>query len=67
MTFPLLDAFEAEWKLRPPVHWLVAGFVGYKPPQPKVYMNADAARQWMRLTGGKIPGVQPFGISGRSG
>jgi hypothetical protein len=31
MTFPLFEAFQAEWRLRPPVHWLTAAFMGYKP------------------------------------
>ena len=31
MTFPLFEAFQAEWRLRPPVHWLAAAFMGYKP------------------------------------
>jgi hypothetical protein len=66
MTFPLLDAFQEEWKLRPPVAWLVAGFVGYKPPAPKVYMDAKAMREFMRLTGGKIPGVAQLGMGGRA-
>jgi hypothetical protein len=33
MTFPLFEAFQAEWRLRPPVHWLAAAFMGYKPPK----------------------------------
>jgi len=32
MTFPLFEAFQAEWRLRPPVHWLAAAFTGYKSP-----------------------------------
>ena len=31
MTFPLFEAFQAEWRLRPPVHWLAAAFMGYQP------------------------------------
>jgi hypothetical protein len=64
MTFPLLEAFHAEWKRSPPVHWLVAGYLGYKPPEPKQYMDANAAREWKRLTGGKIPGVVQMGMGG---
>ena len=33
MTFPLFEAFQAEWRLRPPVHWLAASFMGYQPPK----------------------------------
>ena len=33
MTFPLFEAFQAEWRLRPPVHWLAAAFMGYKAPK----------------------------------
>jgi len=33
MTFPLFEAFQAEWRLRPPVHWLAAAFMGYRPPK----------------------------------
>jgi hypothetical protein len=35
----------------------VAGFVGYEPPAEKQYMDADAAQDWFRKTGGKIDGV----------
>jgi hypothetical protein len=47
MTFPLFEAFQAEWRLRPPVHWLAAAFMGYKPPKaadgPKAPGQAKAA------------------------
>lgn len=26
-----VDALEREWQLRPPVHWLVAAYLDYKP------------------------------------
>ena len=57
MTFDRLDALEKQWKLRPPVHWLIAHFLGYEPPAEKQYMDADAAKEFMKRTGGKIGGV----------
>ncbi len=32
LTWPRWRALARRLKLHPPVHWLVAGFVGYKPP-----------------------------------
>lgn len=32
MTTPRFLALQKEWKRHPPVAWLVAAFVGYKPP-----------------------------------
>jgi hypothetical protein len=61
MTFPLFAALQAEWKLRPPAHWLLAGFVGYRPETKPQYMTAEAARAMMHATGGKIPGIGPMG------
>ena len=46
MTFPLFEAFQAEWRLRPPVHWLAGAFMGYKPKAydgPKAGAEAKAA------------------------
>ena len=57
MTWELWAAFKAEWRLRPPVHWLVASFVGYEPPEPTQYMTADAAKDWLARTGGRIDGL----------
>ena len=51
MTFPLFEAFQAEWRLRPPVHWLAAAFMGYKaPPAAGGAKAADGARP--RASGG---------------
>ena len=58
MTFPRLDALKAEWKIRPPAHWLIAEYLGYRPTEEKSYMTPDAARDFLARTGGKIPGVQ---------
>ena len=62
MTFELWAALHKEWGRRPPVHWLVAWALGYKPPeaQPKP-MDAAAALDWFQRTGGVIPGVGPAG------
>ena len=57
MTFELWSAFLEEWKLRPPAHWLAAAYLRYEPPKPPQHMDAAAAAEFMRLTGGKIPGV----------
>ena len=45
MTFPLFEAFQAEWRLRPPVHWLAASFMGYKPPKAGDGPKADGGRR----------------------
>ena len=60
MSFDRLAALEAEWKRRPPLHWLVAPYLGYKPPdeEPPQYMTAEAARALMEATGGRIDGVR---------
>lgn len=60
MTFPRLEALKAEWQVRPPAHWLIAAYLKYEPPGEKTYMTAEAARDFMALTGGKVPGVGPL-------
>jgi hypothetical protein len=37
---------------------VLAAFAGYEKPAKKQYMDADAAKNWFALTGGRIPGVQ---------
>jgi hypothetical protein len=32
VDLPLLQALQAEWRLHPPVHHLVAAYLGYEPP-----------------------------------
>jgi len=32
MTMPRFRALKREWDIRPPVSWLIARFLGYKPP-----------------------------------
>ena len=54
MTFPLFEAFQAEWRLRPPVHWLAAAFMGYQ---------AEGAR---RAEGGSGRRAPKGGEGGRS-
>ena len=60
MSFDRLKALEAEWKRRPPAHWLIAPFLGYKPPDDEEpqYMTPEAARAFMEATGGRIDGVR---------
>ena len=70
MTFELWAALHREWGRRPPVHWLVAWALGYKPPEAKpAPMDAKAALDWFNRTGGRIDGVQqmngPPSIGGR--
>jgi hypothetical protein len=36
MTLPRLYALRRYWTRHPPVHLLVAAFVGYKPPEPEL-------------------------------
>ena len=33
----------AEWRRRPPVHWLVAGFLGHKPPREALAAETPAS------------------------
>jgi hypothetical protein len=51
-----------EWRRRPPVHWLLARFLGYggEAEEPPQRMDADAARALMAATGGRIEGVAPL-------
>ena len=35
MTFEMWSAVNDEWRIRPPAHWLVAAYLGHKPPKPK--------------------------------
>jgi hypothetical protein len=32
VDLPTVDALNAEWRLNPPIHMLVAAYLGYKPP-----------------------------------
>ena len=57
MTFELWAAFREEWTIRPPVHWLVARFIGYEPPEAKQYMDADAFKAFIEASGGALAGV----------
>lgn len=34
LTIPRLRALRAEWRQRPPVHWLVASYLGHEPSAP---------------------------------
>ena len=54
MTFELWSAFREEWTIRPPVHWLVAKFVGYQPPGEQDYMDADAFKAFIDASGGML-------------
>lgn len=63
MTLSDVDDLYEYWREHPPVHELVAAFVGYKPPERKQYLSAEdlerdtgasadpfsaAARMWMK-------------------
>ena len=52
MTFPLFEAFQAEWRLRRPVHWLAAAFMGYKPKAADGSKAADGPGDGGRPKGG---------------
>lgn len=59
MTVVDLLALYRGWRKAPPTHRLAAAWVGFKPPPDhSQIMTPEAARQFMALTGGKIPGVQ---------
>lgn len=57
MTFALWSAFREEWTIRPPVHWLVAKFVGYQPPDAQSHMDADAFKAFLAASGAALDGV----------
>ncbi len=63
MSFDRFAALEAEWKRRPPAHWLIAPFLGYKAPDDEDAppMSPEAARALMEATGGRIDGVESLG------
>ena len=58
MTWDLWAAFQNEWRLRPPVHWLVAAFMDFKPsaaPLPGASPDAPSGRSLARdFKGGAI-------------
>ncbi len=58
MTF--LADLNLEWLETPPLHAIATGMSGYKKPEPKQYMTAEAAMDWFKRTGGKIDGVGQF-------
>ena len=41
MTFPEYDAFVARLRVEPPVHRLLAAFIGYKPPAAEEKREVD--------------------------
>ena len=57
MTMREANRIFSYWSRHPPTHIIAAAFAGHKPPEPKQYMTAEAAKQWMDLTGGKIDGI----------
>ena len=56
MTFELWDAFCEEWRLRPPVHWLVGAFVGFKPPPRRSGDHRPVDRAGARSIARDFPG-----------
>lgn len=65
MTLSDVERLFSHWNKFPPVRILVAAFVGFKPDDPedgKKYVTTEEARAFMRMTGGKIPGVAPIGV-----
>ncbi len=61
MSFDRLAALEAEWRKRPPAHWLIAKFLGYEEPAPVEYMTPEAAQAMFEATGGRIDGIKSIG------
>lgn len=55
VDLPTVTALEEEWLQRPPVHMLVAGYLGYKPrdQSPTVSVDEDATELLAAL--GEIP------------
>lgn len=41
LTMSWLKALREHWRINPPVHKLVAAYVGYKPPREPIVLSAD--------------------------
>jgi hypothetical protein len=46
LTFADVRALRESWRRHPPAHWLIAAFIGYKPPRDPGAAKA-AATQWL--------------------
>jgi hypothetical protein len=64
MTLPQVEELCAYWRLHPPVHVLVAAFIGYEAPKTAEQEWAEGALspadflEHFRRTGGKVEGVR---------
>ena len=58
MTFPRFAALNRQWRKHPPVSWLVAAQIGYKPPREKT-APAEQQPQW---TGADLKRMFPDGL-----
>ncbi len=56
MTLPRLRALDNYWHKFPPLHFLVAGFVGYKPKEIKVESKDDLGELMQIFGKGKVIG-----------
>ena len=57
MTIPRLNAMMAYWQKHPPVHLVVAGLAGYKPPENKTTNSDDDLSELINICqsfGGEI-------------
>lgn len=43
VTLPQLAAIHRHWRRKPPVHWMVAGFLGVKPQEEPTPESAEQA------------------------
>lgn len=58
LTLPRLDALDNYWRRHPPVHLLVAAYLGYKPPR-DVQEVGDLGELYTMMTGRLPPGQEP--------
>ena len=42
LTMPRYRALVAEWRARPPVHWLIAAALHYRPPDAEARVDTQA-------------------------
>jgi hypothetical protein len=63
MTLPQVEELLAYWHEHPPVHFLVAAYLGYEPPKTIEQQWAEGAMNpadfaaHSRVTGGRVEGI----------
>lgn len=58
----IVDALEREWQRHPPVHWLVAAYLDYKPPATQSTSDSEVLDA-VASTAPRIAGPAPLDTS----